>query len=56
MANFTIEEVYRIFKMKDEKLPYRTWLHKKRKKLKVKSEEKKREKNPKNNGHIDIYA
>jgi len=55
MADFTIEEVYKAFKIQDEKLPFRSWIRRKyKKKKKTKETNKKREQ--KKDGHIDIYA
>jgi len=36
MADFTIEEVYKVLKTRDEKLPFKTWLQKKKKNKKKK--------------------
>lgn len=54
MADFTIEEVYKAFKVQDEKLPFRSWVRRKFKKKK--KEQKGKKQPPKKDGHIDIYA
>jgi len=51
MADFTIEEVYKVLKTRDEKLPFKMWTQKKKKKKKKKENNKKTK-----DGHIDIYA
>lgn len=56
MGEFSIEEVYKAFKIKDEKKPFRTWLKIKKKKSISKRDEKSKKKNKKDDGHIDIYA
>lgn len=55
MADFSIEEVYKAFKITDDKLPFRSWLKRKKKKKAVNKKKSERKK-PKNDGHIDIYA
>jgi len=50
MADFTIEEVYKVLKTRDEKLPLKTWLQKKKKNKKKENNKKTKDR------HIDIYV
>ena len=53
MENFSVEEVYKSFKITDEKRPFKTWI--KSKKRKRKTDQKKR-KISKKDGHIDMFV
>ncbi|GEM_PF-5093559 len=57
MAPLNIEEVYRVFRIKEEKSPFRTWV-KRQEKRKKKSDLKEKESGGKRKkeGGIDLYA